>query len=57
MNISLRDKTISFKVFVKIFGRHFNSYRDPEAEMKSKYTQLTGRKVGTKSNSKKDKEL
>ena len=48
MNISLSDKgkKMSFKMFVDVFGKHFNSYPDPESEMKLKYTELTGKKVG-----------
>lgn len=58
MNISLSEKgkKMSFKMFVNTFGKHFNS-SNPEKEMKEKYTELTGKKVESKSSSKKSKEL
>ena len=46
MNISLSEKgkKMSFKMFVKTFGKHFNSH-NAEKEMELKYTELTGKKV------------
>lgn len=58
MNISLSDegKKMSFKAFVKMFGKHFKTFS--EKELETVYTELTGKKVGrTKSNSSKDKKV
>ena len=60
MNISLSEegKKMSFKAFVKTFGKHFITYQDPDKEMESVYTELTGKKVGNVSTKrKKDKSI
>jgi len=59
MNISLSEegKKMSFKMFVKAFGKHFNSFPDPDKEMKSKYTELTGKSVNVSTKRKKGKSV
>lgn len=55
LNISIRDRRISFEKFKKLVGHHFKAY--PNLSIEDHYTKLTGRKVATKSSGKKSKEL
>ena len=53
MNLTLSEegKKLGFKEFVKVFGKHFKSFPQPQrdAEMQKKWTQLTGKKLAKKS--------
>jgi hypothetical protein len=56
MNISLTEegKKMSFKAFVKMFGKHFET----DQEAAKKFTELTGKKVGsTRGNDSKNKSV
>ena len=44
LNISIRDKKISFETFKKNVGHYFKAY--PNLDIKEYYERLTGRKVG-----------
>ena len=52
LNISIRDKRISFEKFKKLVGHHFKAY--PNLSIEEYYERLTGRsaKKPTKKNSK-----
>lgn len=54
MNLTLRDKKMSFEKFVELFSEHFKAMREPDKtqEMKRIYKRETGKSVNTKRNRK-----
>ena len=55
LNISIRDKKISFEKFEKLVGKYFKAY--PNINIEDYYENLTGRKVGNRGTGKKTKKL
>lgn len=57
MNLTVRNKKMSFEKFVDTFGEHFKAMKDPMQEMQKIYERETGKDVNANPKRKNSKEL
>lgn len=57
MNLTLRNKKMSFEKFVDTFGEHFKAMKNPTQEMQKIYERETGKSVNTKTKRKQAEKL